>query len=396
MIKEERPSSAPVSVTTGGALGTGLMIVGVVVGALVLLWLTISLVGGQLTASGFSFSLILLAILALPLVGAGWYLRRQGVVEQVEAETFAARRPVLDSDRVVRQELARELDQRSGGLMRVARALPPTAAEAVRGAAHRLEELAGDVRHPGYDTTTWLEHLAARLDRRQLEQLQRYDDLVLAEARRLEQIERDLMREPHALGQLAEAVERLANYIGEREALVSRGKRPSELGPQEILAAGAVPRRALQTPLELGLDDAVSYAGEDYIVRAVLTYFAGARTWRTYQLYGGEQREQWLEVRANGAEVTWYEPRPAPETLDEETVTLDGVPFTLAESGSATVGVESSAGRRDGVFVEFRRFAWPNGRRLVVERWPDGLRALLGTTIAAEDLELWTKPPAAE
>ncbi|MGH2352441.1 MAG: hypothetical protein ACRDJN_12600, partial [Chloroflexota bacterium] len=62
----------------------------------------------------------------------------------------------------------------------------------------------------------------------------------------------------------------------------------------------------------------------------------------------------------------------------------------------ASVGVESAAGRREGVFVEYRRYDGAAGQRLVLERWPDGVRALLGGTIAPEDLQLWTKPPAAE
>ena len=35
---------------------------------------------------------------------------------------------------------------------------------------------------------------------------------------------------------------------------------------------------------------------------------------------------------------------------------------------------------------------YPHGR----ERWPDGPRTLAGRSVAPEDLQLWTKPPAAE
>jgi hypothetical protein len=65
--------------------------------------------------------------------------------------------------------------------------------------------------------------------------------------------------------------------------------------------------------------------------------------------------------------------------------------------------VESAAGRREGVYVEYQRYragdGQPGGRgeqRLVVERWPDGTRVLVGQAITTDDLQLWTKPLATE
>ena len=104
-------------------------------------------------------------------------------------------------------------------------------------------------------------------------------------------------------------------------------------------------------------------------------------------------QQRWLEVRANGADVALYDMRPASDETQGETLTVDDVTYTAQESGSATVGVESAAGRQEGVFVEYRRYAADERRRLVLERWPDGLRALSGESVAPEDLELWTKPP---
>jgi hypothetical protein len=164
------------------------------------------------------------------------------------------------------------------------------------------------------------------------------------------------------------------------------------MAPQEILAAGAAPRRRLATPLGLGLEDAVTYQLDDYVVRGIISYFAGAREWRTYQLHDGKQ-ERWLEVRGNGAEVGWYELQQSPPGEGAQISSEGGAP---AEAGSATVGVESAAGRRDGVFVEYQRFRRPDGSLLVVERWPDGTRVLSGRAISRDDLDLWTKPAATE
>jgi hypothetical protein len=409
------PSTSGAS-SSSGALGTGLLIIGAVVGVLLLLWLLANLFGGQLGAGGLIFGLIILVVVAGPLLWAGWYLRGRAVAERAEADVYTARRAVLDNDRVVRRELARELEQRSTGIDQVAGSLPAGDGAAARQASGRLRDVMQDVLAPGYDSTTWLEQTAARLDAGKLDQLRRYDDLVLEEARRLDGLTRDLGRDPQAPRRLAENVDLLAQHVREREALLGRGERGSGLAPQEILAAGAAPRRRLETPLELRLEDAVSYQTDDYLVRGLITYFAGSRQWRMYQLRDGSQ-ERWLEVRANGADLGWYELRPAgaagggaagsagePSGLPATTgeggagpVTLDGVTYTPTESGSASLGVESAAGRREGVFVEFQRFRGPDDQqRLVVERWPDGTRVLVGEGISRDDLELWTKPTTTE
>ncbi|HEX2513849.1 MAG TPA: hypothetical protein VH257_04035, partial [Chloroflexota bacterium] len=63
------PGHAPgagVPTTTGGALGTGLLILGAALGALILLWLLSTMLNGEISVRGLLFSLIF----AVPLVGA--------------------------------------------------------------------------------------------------------------------------------------------------------------------------------------------------------------------------------------------------------------------------------------------------------------------------------------
>jgi hypothetical protein len=227
---------------------------------------------------------------------------------------------------------------------------------------------------------------------------------VLEEARRLASLESQLMRDAGAVRRLEEAIALLATHVGEREALLGRGRGAAAMAPQELLAAATQLRRPLARPLDLRVEDAVTHEGTDYLVRAVLTYFAGGRTWRSYQLRDGGQ-ERWLEVRAAGADVAWYEPRPDLETLAAgagETLEAGGRMFRQVEAGTATVDLESAAGRRDGIFVEYRRYAAGNrgddggAERLVLERWPDGLRVLAGRQVAPEDFRLWTRPAASQ
>jgi hypothetical protein len=399
----QRPSTAQTAPTSGGALGTGLLILGAVVAALIVLWLIVTSVRGFLNADGIVLGLVIMVVFAGPFIGAGWYLRRRGAAEQSEANIFMARRAVLDNDRVVRRELSRELEQRRRALLQGQSALPAAEQALTRDIAGRLGDLVQDVSRPGYDTSTWLEQTAAGMDVAQLGQLRRYDDLVLEEARRLETVARDLGRDPQAGRRLAENTDQLAQHIRERETLLGRGQGSTGLAPQELLAAGVAPRRRLETPLDLRLEDAVSYELDDFIVRGVLTYFAGTREWRVYQLHDGKQ-ERWLDVRGDGADVTWYTLRPSgiggvPGLGGDSgggPVMLDGVLYSPAEAGSATVGVETGAGRRDGIFVEYQRFRGPAKERLTVERWPDGTRVLVGQAISRDDLELWTKPSPTE
>ena len=400
---EGRPTghspSAGLPTSTGGALGTGLLILGAALGALILLWLLFTMLNGEISVRGLLFSLIFAVPLVGALMGTGWYLRRRGVAEQTEASVYSARQAVLDNDRVVRRELARELEQRAASLERAAEALPAPEAGTAREVAGRLRDVMQDVQAPGYDASTWLEQTASRMDASQLQAVRRYDDLVLEESRRLEATGAGLGRDPQAAQRLESETTLLAQHVREREALLGRAERGSGMAPQEILAAGAAPRRRLSTPLELGLEDAVTYQLDDYVVRGIISYFAGAREWRTYQLHDGKQ-ERWLEVRGNGADVGWFELQPSSpaEGADgaegaEGAEEADGAP---AEAGSATAGIESAAGHRDGVFVEYRRYLRPDGSRRVVERWPDGMRVLDGRTISRDDLDLWTKPAESE
>jgi hypothetical protein len=63
---------------------------------------------------------------------------------------------------------------------------------------------------------------------------------------------------------------------------------------------------------------------------------------------------------------------------------------------SSSVSIESAAGAQEGVLVDYRRYSSSTGDRLLAERWPDGPRTLIGRAVAPEDLQLWTKPLAAE
>jgi hypothetical protein len=182
--------------------------------------------------------------------------------------------------------------------------------------------------------------------------------------------------------------------VAERETLLGRGRLAAPLSPQELLEVGATPRRRIDDPVRLSLEDAVSHEGEDYVVRGVLDYFGGGRRWRAYQLHDGRQ-ERWLEVRADGNHLVWLARRTEAIAPEGDTVTLDGISYRQSDRGAASVSIESAAGRQEGVLVDYRRFG-ADSNVLSLETWPDGPRTLAGQNVTREDLDLWTKPAPAE
>src|SRR4051812_33347837 len=83
--------------------------VGAVVGGLLLLWTLATAASGDLRAGGIVFALVLVAVLALPPLGVGYYLLRRSAVEERDTGRFEARRRLFESDRLFRQQAASDL-----------------------------------------------------------------------------------------------------------------------------------------------------------------------------------------------------------------------------------------------------------------------------------------------
>ena len=381
------------SARSGSALGTALLGVGAGLLILAFLWRLSIVLSGNASVASLIFFLVLALIVAGPFIGAGVYLRSRAARDAGEADAFTLRRTVLDADVTLRREAVRELEQALAALDRARGALTGASAEHVLRAQRLLTDARDDLGRPGYSAAALLEG-SAGLDAAELASVRRYDDLISSQVHRLGELAQRVPSDPAAAATLAEAAQLFATHVSEREALLGRGRVAAPLSPQELLAAGATPRRRVEDPVALNLEDAVSFEGEDYVVRGVLDYFAGGRRWRTYQLHDGRE-ERWLEVRADGTQLAWLTRRPESLSLDEAEVTLDGVTYLPADRGAASVSIASAAGRQEGVLVDYRRFG-ADSNVLTVEAWPDGRRVLAGRTVAREDLDLWTKPALAE
>ena len=378
--------------SSGSTLGTALMAAGGVVLALAVLW-WLSYLGSGATPRSLIFVVVLAGVVAGPLLVAGWMLRSRAPQEAAEAGAFAARRAVVDADVTLRREVGRELEQTLQAIERAAPALTGSAASSADRARRLLADSRDDLARPGYSVAALLEG-SAGLGAEQLASVRRYDDLLTSQARRLGELAQRLPSDTSVAATLAESAELVATHVAERETLLGRGRLAAPLRPQEMLEAGATPRRRVDDPVSLSLEDAVSFDGEDFVVRGVLDYFGGGRRWRAYQLHDG-RNERWLEVRAGGAQLAWLERLGEPVSPDDERITVRDSTYTAVERGTADVSIESAAGRQDGVLVEYRRYA--DGPSLLgVEAWPDGQRVLAGRTIAREDLDLWTRPAATQ
>jgi len=164
--------------------------------------------------------------------------------------------------------------------------------------------------------------------------------------------------------------------------------RAARLRSPDLGGAGA-PSRDLDAIRNLGLADAVSSAGTDYLVEGVATYFAEGQTWKLVHLSPAVAglAARWLYIGPAGLELAILDELQLAPT--EATLRVNGSALQHVASGSATVDVVSQAGSARGVLVEVRRYAAGTAMGLV-EQWPDGNHHMYaGTFIHVADLEVW-------
>jgi hypothetical protein len=392
------------------AWGWGLMALGGAIGVLLLLWMAVA----GLRAGGFVLGLVLVVVLALPLIGGGYYLLRRSRVEETEEAGFEVRRRVLEGDRLFRQQAAADLrllaDRlASGAGARAGSATARSGADAGVSAAPdpalepivaRLRAVAQRVADSRRDEAAWYE--ANPVADADLPTLQRYEDALQAERDRLA----DLVARAGAAGAGVEALQAALDgwerTYSQREALLLRGRRGPAVAPEALLRA-RTPSRGAAALNALALGDAATVDFEDYLVQGVLSYFAGGRTWHLYILRDGDA-ERWLWGAPGG--LTWavLEPlaAPVPEAAafaagsPPATFTVEDVALPLVERGSATVDLTTVAGAERSIAVDYWRYAGDDRRTAWVERWPNEVRAGVGRETFPDSIAVWPQTaPAA-
>jgi hypothetical protein len=365
---------------SGRGVGIGLIVLGAVLGGLVVLWLVVNAAGGQLQAGGFVLGLILMAVLALPPIGAGLVIMRRAAAEQVEQERFERRRQVLESDQMFRTTIARDLRQVERRLSELPDRKPAT----VRASA-RVRDLIDDVEQVGYDQATW--HDAVQLEDQDLDALRRYDDLLQQGLRRLEsQVDELPGGAAGAESELLTSLQQWDETLAQRQDLLLRGKRAVTAAPGELLEAR--PKRQAGDVTRLAPSDAVSVSGDDYMVELTVTYFGGGKTWWLHRLRAGPE-ERWLHVAPEGLTATLAESIEPPGDPRSEMIRYKGSACRPTEDGDATASIDGPDGQQEGIAVRYWRFAAPDGSIVSVEHWPDSQRAYAGKPPKPGQLEIF-------
>ncbi len=377
--------------------GWGLIALGGAIGVLLLLWMAVA----GLRAGGFVLGLVLIAVIALPLIGGGYFLLQRGRIEEREEAGFEADRRVLEGDRLFRQQAAADLRQLAD---RLASGAGTANAADFAPVAARLRALAQRVAETRRDEAAWYE--SSPLDAADRPILQRYEDELQAGRDRLADLVARAGQPGAAPAELQAAVDRWERAYGQREALLLRGRRGVTVAPEALLRA-RTPTRGADALNALALGDAVTVDFEDYLVYGVLSYFAGGRTWHLFILRDGDV-ERWLWGAPGG--LTWavLEPLPAPvpdvaafaagaSGGAPPTFPMEDVALPLVESGSATVDVTTAAGAERGIPVDYWRYAGPDRRIAWVERWPNEVRAGVGRETYPDSIAVWphTAPASA-
>ncbi|HEX8968912.1 MAG TPA: DUF4178 domain-containing protein [Chloroflexota bacterium] len=343
-------------------LGFALLAASIGITLLMLVWLLTS--GAE--AGGVVLGLLLLFVLAGPLAGAGWYVLASGHAERKEEQAFVGKRRILEADRLFRDELSARLDElsRQSGL--------PSA---------QIDVLADSVKRRVTDEYAWYD--AIQLDDARIDLLARYDDLVWEQVRWL----RDHPDESPAA--IAQSLDQLRQAIDQRTDLLVRGRQAPTVAPSSLMraaASGGAPA-GLET---LARGDAITYAGDDYLVEGLATSFADGETWQLAHLApsGAGGADHWLSVSPGGMEVAWLDALPVSEP-GARTISVDNTTLALASTAASLVSVDSGAGSAPGVLV--RTWRYRAGDRFgLVEQWPNGtIAAYAGRIIARRDLELW-------
>src|SRR5947209_17342773 len=228
----------------GRALGIGLLVAGGGIALLLVLWLLVS----GVNSGGLVLGLLLIFVLAGPLVGGGWYVLSRQPAEQQQALAFSRKQGILDADRVFRA-------QTGGALRGLAENENPALP------ARDLRALADELQDSSHSSVAWQD--LVQLDDSGIETLRRYDDLVRERVRRL--------RDEPADSQ--QAVRELRQAIDQREDLLLRGRVAADVAPSVLLTSNAAPAGTAQFE-QIGLGDAVSRDGVNYVVENLAAYFA--------------------------------------------------------------------------------------------------------------------------
>jgi hypothetical protein len=161
-----------------------------------------------------------------------------------------------------------------------------------------------------------------------------------------------------------------------------------------------------EAALERGVEDVrvgdiVQRNGRDYLVEGVAEYDEDGHRWRAARLIDGRD-ENWLMVgleRGGNATLRWLSEDPSIDVAGypPERITAAGIAFAQRGRGTATVRIAGDTGALASARTEtpdsvlrcrWWRYEAAGTGALVVEQWGTLFRALRGTSLRSDEVEL--------
>jgi len=193
-----------------------------------------------------------------------------------------------------------------------------------------------------------------------------------------------------AAASLAGTLDELNLRLDQRRDLLEKGRKVPQAELDKVLSPPPPPPSPLELELmSLKVDDAVTYADADYLIRARVTYRAEDREWLAYQLKDGGA-ERWL--RAGDGKPALLERvdltvgRPLPETVE-----VAGERFDRVAGGAVDALVEGPGGQRRGPITFARYQSAASGEFVVVEDWGDAVHVLREQPVELALLQTWPR-----
>ncbi len=304
-----------------------------------------------------------------------------------------------DSDRVVRENLAREYGQLADRLGRLATTLADErkimAISVVDKPYKRLTSFIDRVRTASYGYAPLFSEVSvdadaldqvALFDRALADQKQTLSDQIAS----LEQTSPDDAAFKSRANEVVATVDGLHERFDKRHEIIHAGK---SLPSKDVVSylEPAKPTTTAQA-YRLHENEAVSYDGVNYSVAGRVTVESDHGAWRAFQLRGGAG-DAWLVVSADPAQPThWMRRVSFDGHVGDETATAGGSTYNRESVVSGTGEVIGASGAADNQPVRFGRYRSSTGDDLLfVFEWGSGTLALQGEEANPASLDVFTR-----
>ncbi len=305
-----------------------------------------------------------------------------------------------ESDKLVRRQLAAKYDELRVRLARLQRNAPLDRVVALENLDQKLQRLIARLNTAPGGYAGWFD--AGQIVETDLDQLMEFDGTLTQGVEQLKATFDQVARAMKAQAKVDEAVEACAETLDtlnaqfdEREQFLAMGRRPTPLSPSspapsplQALEPNIAPAMSLVNLAALKVNDAVTYAGTDYLVGGKITYAVAAGSFWAFLLQDRNEK-RWLRVGPRGELSLCQEVELAVTSPWPDSLAIQGDSYKLEESGSAQVIVEGAGGVRRGTSA-YSRYASGKQKRLWVEEFGE-TRAMAGSILESEELTVFQR-----